>query len=108
MSGVPGLVEGADLDLHVRVLAQDLLGVLVGVERVHEHERHVGAVRLVQVLPTNQRNTSAQRVNTANTERQHSNHNTSSQRSSFTATPLASISLHMKLETPVLPQSAVR
>ena len=49
---VAALVEGLDLELVVLVLAQDLLRHLVRVERVHEHERHVGAVLLVQVLCT--------------------------------------------------------
>lgn len=44
------LVEGVYLDLQVLVLAQYLLGVLVGVERIHQYQWDVGFVRLVQVL----------------------------------------------------------
>ena len=47
---LPALVEGVDVDLVVFVLLQDLLGVFVGVEGVHEDERHVGVERFVQVL----------------------------------------------------------
>jgi hypothetical protein len=53
---VAALVEGLDLELVVLVLAQDLLRHLVRVERVHEHERHVGVVLLVQVLCTGKGN----------------------------------------------------
>ena len=49
---VPGLVEGTDLNLHVRVFTQNFLCIFIGVEGVHENERHVGAVRLVHVLQT--------------------------------------------------------
>lgn len=38
---IPALVEGVDLDAVVGVLLQNLLGVLVRVEGVHEHQRHV-------------------------------------------------------------------
>ena len=51
----PGLVERVDADVHVRVLAQNLLRVFVCVERVHEHQRHVRRVRFVQVLKTQQK-----------------------------------------------------
>ena len=51
----PGLVERVDADVHVRVLAQNLLRVFVCVERVHEHQRHVRCVRFVQVLKTQQK-----------------------------------------------------
>ncbi len=50
------LVEGVDLDVEGRVLAQHLLGVLVRVERVHEHERHVRLVLPVQVLKRREEN----------------------------------------------------
>lgn len=50
ISGAPALVEGVDLDPVVFVLLQDLLGVVVRVEGVHEDQRHVGVKRLVQVL----------------------------------------------------------
>ena len=46
----PALVEGVDVDAVVFVLLQDLLGVVVGVEGVHEDERHVGVERFVQML----------------------------------------------------------
>lgn len=47
---VPALVEGVDLDPVVCVFLQDLLGVLVRVERVHENQRDIRVVRLIQVL----------------------------------------------------------
>lgn len=47
---VPALVEGVYLDPVVCVFLQDLPGVLVGVERVHEDQRDVRVVRLIQVL----------------------------------------------------------
>lgn len=46
----PALVEGVYLDAVVRVLLQDLLGVLVCVEGIHEDQRHVCVVPFVQVL----------------------------------------------------------
>jgi len=46
----PGLVERVDLDVHVRVLAEDLGCVVVRVERVHQNQRHVRVVLLVQIL----------------------------------------------------------
>lgn len=46
----PALVKGVYLDAVVCVLLQDLLGVFVCVEGVHEDQGHVGVVRLVQVL----------------------------------------------------------
>lgn len=46
----PALVKGVYLDAVVCVLLQDLLGVFVRVEGVHEDQGHVGVVRLVQVL----------------------------------------------------------
>lgn len=46
----PALVKGVYLDAMVCVLLQDLLGVFVCVEGVHEDQGHVGVVRLVQVL----------------------------------------------------------
>jgi hypothetical protein len=49
-TGVSGLVEGEDLDVVVGILLDDALGVLVGVERVHENERHVDLVFLIEVL----------------------------------------------------------
>ena len=47
---LPALVEGVYLDAVVRVLLEDLLGVLVSVEGVHEDQGYVRVVRLVQVL----------------------------------------------------------
>jgi len=46
----PGLVERVDLDVHVRVLAEDLGCVVIRVERVHQNQRHVRVVLLVQIL----------------------------------------------------------
>jgi hypothetical protein len=47
---VPALVEGEDAHVEARVLADDLLGVIVSVKRVHEDEGNVATVRLVQAL----------------------------------------------------------
>lgn len=47
---VAGLVEGDDVDVVALVLLDDGLGVLVGVERVHENEGNVDIVGAVQVL----------------------------------------------------------
>ena len=44
------LIEHFDIDLTVVVLAQNLLCVVLRVERVHEHERDVDFVRFVQVF----------------------------------------------------------
>ena len=49
-AGVAALVEGADGDVEAGVLPDDLHGVLVRVEAVHEDEGHVGVVLLVEVL----------------------------------------------------------
>lgn len=49
-SGEPGLVEGLDVDLVALVLLDDGLGVVVGVERVHQNEGHVHVVLSVEVL----------------------------------------------------------
>ena len=49
-SRVAALVEGDDADVEARVLPDDLLRVLVRVERVHEDEGNVAAERLVQAL----------------------------------------------------------
>lgn len=53
----PALVEGVDLHPVVRVLLQDFLCVLVRVEGVHEDQRDISVVRLVQVLRALQTNT---------------------------------------------------
>ncbi len=42
--------ETPDGHVEVRVLAEHFLGVLVGVERVHQDQGNVGAVGFVQVL----------------------------------------------------------
>ena len=49
-AGVAALVEGADGDVEAGVLPDDLHGVLVRVEAVHEDEGHVGGILLVKVL----------------------------------------------------------
>lgn len=46
----PALVEGMYLDPVVCVFLQYFPGVLVSVERVHQDQRDVRVVRLVQVL----------------------------------------------------------
>lgn len=46
----PALVEGVNLDTVVCVLLQDLLGVFIRVEGVHEDQGNVCVVRFVQVL----------------------------------------------------------
>ena len=47
---LPALVEGVYLDTVVCVLLEDLLGVLVSIEGVHEDQGYVCVVGLVQVL----------------------------------------------------------
>lgn len=47
---VPALVEGVDLDAVMCVLLQDLLGVFICVEGIHEHQWHVCIIRLIQML----------------------------------------------------------
>lgn len=49
-SRVSRLLEGEDVDVVVLVLLDDSRSVLVGVERVHEDERHVDVVLGVEVL----------------------------------------------------------
>lgn len=49
-AGEPALVECLDINRVALVLLDDRLGVGVGVEAVHEDERHVCLVRAVQVL----------------------------------------------------------
>lgn len=49
-SGVSGLVEGEDVDVVALVLLDDGRGIVVGVERVHQDERHVRVISAVQVL----------------------------------------------------------
>ena len=48
--GVARLVEGQDPHAEAGVLLDNLVSLLVGVEGVHENERHVGVVLLVQAL----------------------------------------------------------
>lgn len=47
---VSGLVKGEDLDIVVGVFLDDALGVLVRIERVHQNERNVDLVFLIEVL----------------------------------------------------------
>lgn len=47
---IAALVESFDLEGMVLILAEDLLRHFVRVERVHEHQRDIAIVRLVQVL----------------------------------------------------------
>lgn len=49
-TGVLGLVEGEDVNVVALVLLDDVGGVLVGVEGVHEDEGHVDIVGAVEVL----------------------------------------------------------
>ena len=49
-AGIAGLVEGLDGDVEAGILPDDLHRVLVGVEAVHEDQRHVGVVLLVEEL----------------------------------------------------------
>lgn len=49
-TGVTGLVEGDDVDVVALVLLDDRLGVLVGVEGVHQDEGHVDVESAVEVL----------------------------------------------------------
>lgn len=49
-SGVSGLVEGEDIHVMALVLLDDGGGVVVGVERVHQDERHVDVVGAVEEL----------------------------------------------------------
>lgn len=47
---LPALVKGVYLDTVVCVLLQDLLGIFICVEGVHEHQGYVCVVGLVQML----------------------------------------------------------
>lgn len=49
-TGIPRLIEGEDINLVALVLLDDVLGILVGVERVHQNEWHVNAIDAVEVL----------------------------------------------------------
>jgi len=49
-SGVSGLVEGHDINVMTLVFLDDVLGVVVCVEGVHENERDVDIVCAVEVL----------------------------------------------------------
>ena len=48
--GISGLVKSVDTDIEARVLPDDLVSVLVRVEAVHEDQRHIGGVLLVEEL----------------------------------------------------------
>jgi len=54
-TGVSGLVEGHDIDVVTLVLLDDVGGVGVGVERVHQDEGNVDAVGAVEVLDLSDR-----------------------------------------------------
>jgi len=47
---VPALVEGVDLHPVVFVLLEDFLGVVVGVERIHENQRNVSVEGFIKML----------------------------------------------------------
>lgn len=47
---LPALVKGVYLDTVVCVLLQDLLGIFIRVEGVHEHQWYICVVGLVQML----------------------------------------------------------
>ena len=49
-AGVAGLVEGLDGDVEAGIFPDDLHRVLVSVEAVHQDQRHVGVVLLVEEL----------------------------------------------------------
>ena len=49
-SRIAALVECPDGDVEARVLPDDLVGVLVRVEAVHEDQGHVGGILLVEKL----------------------------------------------------------
>ena len=53
--GVARLVEGQDVDVVALVLFDDVLRVVVRVEGVHQHKRHVDVVRAVQVFDLSHR-----------------------------------------------------
>ena len=48
--GISGLVKGVDTDIEAGVLPDDLVSVLICIEAVHEDQRHVGRVLLVEEL----------------------------------------------------------
>ena len=52
-AGVPRLVEGQDSNPEPGVLPDQLVGLLVRVEGVHEDQRNVGVVALVQPFDLN-------------------------------------------------------
>lgn len=47
MIPIPALVEGVDVDAVMFVFLEDLLGVIISIEGVHEHQRNVCVERLV-------------------------------------------------------------
>lgn len=44
---LPALIKSVDLDTAEAVLLQDLLCVIISVERIHQHKRNVSVVGLV-------------------------------------------------------------
>ena len=48
--GISGLVKGVDTDIEAGVLPDDLVSVLICIEAVHEDQRHIGGVLLVEEL----------------------------------------------------------
>lgn len=49
---VAGLVKCEDLDIVVGVFLNDALSIIVGIEGVHENERNVDFIGLIQMLTT--------------------------------------------------------
>ena len=47
---IPRLVESADVDIEARILPDDLVGVLICVETVHEDQGNICLVFLVEIL----------------------------------------------------------
>lgn len=41
MTPIPALVEGVDVDAVMFVFLKDLLGVIISIEGVHEHQRNI-------------------------------------------------------------------
>ena len=51
-SVLPALVEGVYGHFDLAVLAQQLSGIFISVERVHQNQGHINTVHFVQVLCT--------------------------------------------------------
>lgn len=49
-SGIAGLVEGHDINVVTLVLLDDVLGVIISVEGVHEDEWHIDIISSVEVF----------------------------------------------------------